>query len=108
MLIDTALITAFFITLITESIVVLLFRTKPILLVISSIFLINSFTHPLFIGFGVHVFGVSIILSEIFIFIIEAFWYKFALQESLKKSVLISFAANTASLLVGFLFRLSF
>ena len=97
-----AMLLAYSITLSTEVAVISFFRVRPQHQAILAAVLINSLTHPLLVGYGVYIFATPLLVAEVLIFAIEAVWYRVALHQSFRRAITISFAANCASLCVGF------
>jgi hypothetical protein len=95
---------AYLVTVTTEAIVIsFLNKKQPVCLSITASIIINSFTHPVFIGYGVHVFDMPMLLAEFFIFAVEMWWYHRAFDASYNKGILMSFVANSVSFMTGFL-----
>lgn len=92
------------------AVVFALTRRKDFLL---SSFLLNALTNPLLnslLVFPLHFFGtagyvVCAVLGELCVFLGEAYLYRLFTLAPVKKCVLVSLAANAASLGIGLLFR---
>ncbi len=102
MFIGNAFLVAFVSTLLTEVITVSFFRIRSPRSVIPLVVLINSFTHPFFVGYGIYIFGVPVVIAEFLIFMIEAIWYRLVFRISTPKAALVSFTANLVSYLFGY------
>lgn len=108
MFIEDAILLAYAITVISETIIILTIQQpKEVLWWIFGVFLINSLTHP-FVIYFLHVENLSLsyIPVELGVFAVEAFWYRLAFSISWKRSLVISGVANTFSIFVGFGIRL--
>ena len=98
-----AILLAYFVTLVTEIVVVSLFRINPRHVALIAVVLVNSFTHPLIVGYGIYIFDIPIAAAEVLIFLIESVWYQVVFRHTIQNAILLSFAANCTPFLVGVL-----
>lgn len=105
MYIINSILLAFLVTLISETLVIiLLFKPKQKLEWIGVIIAANCITHPLVI-LSLQVFDFPYLIVEIFAILIEALIYKLTLGLTWKKALFISLIANLVSILTGFVVR---
>lgn len=103
---EKSILLAYVITVISETIIILLVqKPKNIWIWILSIFLINSFTHPIAI-YLFHIQNVSYFIVEFGVIITELICYKLIFNLSWKRAFIISSIANIFSILAGFTIRL--
>lgn len=93
------LILALVLTILIEFFIYCLILRREFLMLFVYSALINSVTNPL-LNLGA-MFGFSLILLEILVFVSEIFLIKPLMKISFKKAAAISLIANLASLLIG-------
>lgn len=108
MFIEHAILLAYAITIVSETIIILAIqRPKNVLQWILGIVLINSFTHPIAIYF-LHIKNTSYALVEIGVLIVEALWYLLAFKLTWKRAFFLSLFANVFSIISGIAIRFLF
>jgi len=97
---------SFFITIISECVLVVLImrKEKPFLKILCFILLIHFITHP-FGAFLYYLTAMSFIGVEVVIILIEAIFYRKFFLCSYRKAFLISAGANAFSITVGMITR---
>lgn len=108
MFIEQAILLAYAVTIISETLFILAIqRPKNVLQWIIGIVLINSLTHPIAIYF-LHVQNAPYVPVEIGVFIIEALWYLMAFEVTWKRAFCLSLFANIFSIISGIAIRFLF
>jgi len=97
-----SLVVAWILTIFIEFLIIWHFqRKKPLNLLFYS-FLVNSITLPLASYTYFHIYP-NLIMVEVLVVIIEVVFLKYLLNVEYKRAILISFAANLSTFLVGVL-----
>jgi hypothetical protein len=108
MFIEQAILLAYAITIVSETIIILAIqRPKNVLQWIIGIVLINSLTHPIAIYF-LHIQNTPYVPVEIGVLIVETLWYLIAFKITWKRAFYLSLFANIFSIISGIAIRFLF